>query len=320
MPANVDERLAAADPVGAAGRLTPDEQREADALLERIVATPPEAQERAPRSAARLRRVALAAAGVAVAGMAAVVALDLLDSGEPSGTGVVDRAVAAVSEPASVYHVLQRRRGTGSVPGATIPPHLVETWHSSEGARHEKVFAIRDGRRGRLLEEVAGRRLPGRQGGPLLRYDPRRDTFYAGGFRRGPGQEEVPALDPGADPGTTLTELHERGKLRLEGERTVGDEPAYRLVSGPVPGFRGDVVRVEFLVDRDTYLPLLQRVSIEQPSGETLGYVTRYLVYERLPLDDSGRATLAMDPHPGAKCGLGADELSLGFANPCARP
>jgi hypothetical protein len=49
--------------------------------------------------------------------------------------------------------------------------------------------------------------------------------------------------------------------------------------------------------------------------------VSEYLVYERLSLNAGCSAPLDLDPHPGAKCALGADELrgkrSLGFPNPC---
>ena len=52
------ERLAAADPVRDPEELTPEDQREADALLARLLATPvePAAEPRRPRSQLRRRR------------------------------------------------------------------------------------------------------------------------------------------------------------------------------------------------------------------------------------------------------------------------
>jgi hypothetical protein len=44
--------------------------------------------------------------------------------------------------------------------------------------------------------------------------------------------------------------------------------------------------------------------------------------HERLSLDDSSRADLDLDPHPGAECSAEADQApasDLGFPNPCAR-
>lgn len=59
-------------------------------------------------------------------------------------------------------------------------------------------------------------------------------------------------------------------------------------------------------------------------SGGGVDFFTRFLVYERLPLDAESRAQLDLDPHPGAKCSPGAGRLkgrraAIGFPNPCAR-
>jgi hypothetical protein len=326
MPRDRDlmERLAAADPLPDAERLTPEAEREAEALLARLVALPAEpgdAELRARR--ARLRRWTLAAGGVACSAAVAFAAINLVDSGAP-GTGVVEQAVAAKTVAAltrenSVYHVLQRRRGTGNVPGAKGGPLYVESWHSSDGGMHEKVFAARGHRRGRLLEEVAGTRRPGRAYGPLLRYDPRENRLYPSGFGTAPGADKLPTIDPEGDPGATLRELQARGLLRVAGATRVANRRAYRLVSGPIRVL-DETERVEYVVDSESYLPLRQRFSLRHDS-EVLGFVTEFLVYERLPLNARSRAQLDLDPHPGATCAIGAGELRgkrrLGFANPC---
>jgi hypothetical protein len=89
------------------------------------------------------------------------------------------------------------------------------------------------------------------------------------------------------------------------------------------------VESIEYLVDAGTYLPLARSYSRsggsanpEDPVGR-LRIVSRFLVYERLPLNERNRALLDLDPHPGAKCSRSARELGgergVGFPNPCAR-
>lgn len=310
------ERLAAADPLRDGEQLTPEEEREAEALLARLLAAPaePAAPQRRPwRPRMRLR--ALAAVGVASA--AAAFATINLVAEDGGGRGVVEKAIAAVARDNSVYHLVERRRGTSTIPGARVGPFYAESWYSSDGRRHEKVFAAAGGGRGRLLEEIAGRRRPGLLSGPLLRYDPRADTVYPSGFARAADAGELPFVDPHGDPGAGLRALEERGLLRLDGETRLGGVRAYRLVSESIPAPEGDEQRFEYLVDSETYLPLVLRGSLRLDSGETLGFVSRFLVYERLPLDSRSEAKLDLDPHPGATCAIGAGELTLGFPNPC---
>src|SRR3954452_789017 len=94
------ERLAAADPVRDREPLTPEAQREADAMLARLLATPA-TEPRRPR----LRPRALAVAGAACVALAVFIAINLLGSKAP-GPSVVDRAVAAVTR-GGVYHVVE---------------------------------------------------------------------------------------------------------------------------------------------------------------------------------------------------------------------
>jgi hypothetical protein len=317
------ERLAAADPLRDGEQLTAEEERKAEALLARLLATPvgPATEERRARRP-RPRRLALAAAGVACSAAAAFAAVNLVDSDGPAlGPVVVERAVAAVTQGDSVYHVVERTRATGNVPDGFDRTVYFESWYTTDGRIHRKTFASSGVRRGRLLGEEAGRRRPGRRGGRLLRYFPGQNTIIEGGFGAGPSS--APGIDPFGDPGAQLRALQKQGRLRAAGTTEVDGRPAYRLVSGPVtrPDGRAQEERVEFLVDADTYLPLAQRYSIGTDSEREMGFSTRYLIYERLPLNARSRALLALDPHPGAECSPFAGdegEGDLGFPNPCS--
>jgi hypothetical protein len=288
------ERLRDADPLPDAERLTADEQRRADDLLAWLTAQPVTVR---PRP--RVRRWALAA-GVACAVALLLVAVSLLDENE--GTpGVAERAVAAVSDEKAIYHTISITRAT--VPDAEDPsPPAVwfESWDAPDGSTHRKGFKVAHGERGKLMTDMAGRLHPkgrGRFGGPLVTYDARDDTIRHMRFGRTPIRGAPPVLDPSSDPARSLKALEAQGRLRLAGTARVGDRKAYRLVSGPVPGFApGRVDRYEYLVDTETYYPLLVRFA----SG-SLRLTVRYLVYERLPFDASHRELLKLDPHPGAK-------------------
>jgi hypothetical protein len=326
------ENLAAADPLRDGDRLTPEEEREADALLARLLVTSPAGAEGRGGGRQRVRRGTLATAAVVGVAAAVLVATSLVDSDTPGG-GIVERAVAAVSQDDVIYHVVERTRAEVSYEPDEVTTIYTESWHTSEGHIHQRTFAARDGRRGRLLQDVAGRQLPGRRGGPLLRWEARSNTITEGGFGRGRDTGAgAPVLDPFSEPGAQLRTLEEQGRLRVAGTTRVGDERAYRLVSGPVshPQLRNGEERVEFLVDADTYLPLALRYSSVHRSSDPefpisrIDIFIRYLVYERLPLNEKNRAFLDLDPHPGAKCSDFAHELrgdkGVGFPNPCPPP
>jgi hypothetical protein len=264
------------------------------------------------------------------AAAAVLVAASLLDSDSP-GVGVVERAVAAVTRDDVIYHFVERSHVRASFEPDRVRTHYIESWHTSDGRIHRRTFAARGDARGRLLEDFAGRSIPGRRVNPLLRWDAFSNTISEGGF--GPGRRDVgaPSLDFVGDHGAQLRELQSQGRLRVAGTTRVGNKPAYRLVSGPVrdPELGGEE-RVEFLVDTDTYLPLALRFSARYRSSDPehpttrIVIVSRYLVYERLPLNASNRALLHLDPHPGAKCSRYAGELrgerGVGFPNPCPPP
>ena len=313
------ERLAAADPLADGERLTPEEEREAEALLARVLATPVTTDDR-HRSRTRPLRWAAMAAGVACVAAAAFVVANLVDSDAP-GPGVVERAVAAVAREDVVYHTVERTRGRSTVGGGEVISRFGESWHTTGGRIHQKTFASRAGRRGRLLSEFAGMRRQGRTGGRGLMWTSHGNTIIEMGF--GFGRGRLPNPTPFGDVGAQLRALEQEGRLRPAGTTRIGGTRAYRLASEPVslPGEPRGEERLVFLVDSKTYLPLARRHFIETGSGDTMQVFTRYLVYERLPLTGRTAALLALDPHPQAKCSRFApDEGGLGFRNPCAKP
>jgi hypothetical protein len=298
---DLEERLAAADPFPDAERLSPEEQREADAMLARLRAVAPTAPGEGRRRRWAPRRWALAAVGGACLAIAALVAVDLIDSDAP-GPDVVDRAVAAVTREDSIYQTIQlvRMRGTTGLRDDVY----VESWNASDGAARSRVYKLEGARRGRLRGEEATdapRRLPsGRIGGDAVMYNAQQNTIqrvrFAVGRRGG-----VPELDPREDPGRALAAFEREGRLHLEGTTTVAGKRAYRLVSGTVPGFAPRARdRVEYVVDAETYYPLAVRYT-SRAGGETVVISIRYLEYERLPINARTRELLELAPHPGAR-------------------
>ena len=123
----------------------------------------------------------------------------------------------------------------------------------------------------------------------------------------------MPALDPTGDPAGNLAELHDKGLLHVEDET----ERAYRLVSDPIKREEGEY-RFEYLVDKQTHLPLEQRYELRR-DDQVFGVVSEFRSYERRPLNETSAQQLDLDRHPGMKCKDGAAELrGLGFPNPCA--
>jgi hypothetical protein len=321
------EMLAAADPLRDRERPTPEEEREADELLTRLLATAPAGAEQRGGGRPRVRRWALAAVGAVAAALAAT---SLIDSDAPGG-GIVERAVAAVTQDDVIYHVVERSRVEVSYEPDADTTHYIESFHTTEGHIHQRTFAARDGRKGRMLDDFAGVWIPGRRVNPLLRWDASTNTISEAGI--GPGPDTgAPALDPFNEPGAQLRTLQEQGRLRVTGTTQVAGRRAYRLESGTIshPRLRDGEERVEFLVDADTYLPLARTYASVHRSTDPehpisrIVVSSRFLVYERLPLNAKNRALLDLDPHPGAKCSDFAHELrgkqGVGFANPCPPP
>ena len=314
---DVMDRLAALDPVGAPNRLGSGDQREADALLEHILAAPAAAPSRA-RPRRRWPRLAVATAFGAVILFAA---LSLLDSDDGRAPNVVARAVAALTQKDAVYHAaFIAHMRSSAFPEPRANP-FEETWHTTGGRMHWRTYAAKDGRKGRLVSELAGQRRRGRLGGPALMYDARRNTIYASGFGR--TQAKVaPGVDP-FDPGRSLRQFQAAGRLRVAGESEVDGKRAYRLVSDWEQVAGGATARSEIVVDARTYLPLEQRLFSRAPNGMTAQVVWRYLTYERLPLNKKTSRLLALDAPADAKCSEGTYPLlrkgSLGYPNPCKR-
>jgi hypothetical protein len=293
------QRRAAADPLPDAVEF----DAEAEALLARLLVTPPEPA--APKRH-RARRWTIAVATGACVAAAAFVAVNVVDS-----DSAVEQAVAALSQDDSVYHVIRRRTIVGGPPSRYAVPVFIESWYSSDGRVHEKYFADEGGRPGRLLEEDAGGRAW------RMKFSVENNTLSAVGFGRSAAADDLPVIDPAADPGATMRALEARGALKDAGTTSTGD---HRLVSDSIET-DGVEYRFEYVVDDVTYLPLTQRWTTTI-DDETHGITNEFSEYERLPLDASSRAELDLDPHPDARCSAEAIQATardLGFPNPCAR-
>jgi hypothetical protein len=310
------ERLTAADPGVDADHLSPDQHREANALLERLLATPVEERRAGPR-----RRWPLFAIATGVAALALSLALSLSSSDDGPTPNVLAKAVAALSHPDAVYHaeIIPSIRSTEFPEGA--PKIFYETWHTNSGRLHWRTYALREGGRGRLLDDFAGQRRPGRLGGPALRYDAGANLISESGFGAHAGGKGAPGVDP-FDPVRGLKESQAGGRLKVAGEVEIRGRRAYRLVSGTVKGFDGSVERSEIIVDAETYLPREQRLFVRNRLGKTR-VVWHYVAYQRLPLNEKTSELLDFDPPRRAKCAPGTEHQdhkgSLGFPNPCAR-
>jgi hypothetical protein len=306
------ERLARANPVPPDEPPTPEEERAAEALLERIVADV--VPDERPRPAPGLRRLAPAAGLLAVLAIGAVIAIDLLDSDEHGG-GIVERAAAAVSKEDVIYATVERwtMRSVALDPGVDTSPDervFLRTWLWREGDRSRFMYyQLRpDGRPGRLRSEVVS--TPERivwfdAGGQReMSYD--RDRERAGGEQPddSSGGTAFPGFDPFSDPGAQLREHVDSRRLRVAGRTTVRGRTAFRLVardtarSGPNEGF-GTVV---YFVDAATYLPLEMRQRVvfdhsDVPGGgrERARIRIEYLRYEALPVNDDTKRLLEKD-------------------------
>lgn len=322
-PQDLMDRLSAANPVREHAPLSAEPQRDADALLEGLLAEPVDPVE--PRRTPIRRRwpqLAIATGCVVVAGFAAV---NLLDSDEGPARNVISKAVAALTRSDAVYHAEMIGEARASdMPEEGTSRVYFESWHTPGGRMRQRSYAVKDGRKGRYYGEVAGQRRPGRLGGPALRYDPLTNTITESGFGRDRSIKGAPGVDP-FDPGRSLKELQAEGKLHVAGRVEVDGRPAYRLVSGDVRGSGDTIQRSELLVDAETYLPREQRLFVRGKGGLRQSVRWRYIVYERLPLNQQTESLLHLHAPRGAKCSPFAGEIgserrgSLGFPNPCAR-
>lgn len=312
------ERLARANPAPSGEPLTADERREADALLERIVAEPAPAETPPRLRVPPLRRVATAAAVLVLAALGAVVAIDLLGSGDDGGGGIVDRAAAAVSQEDVIYAVTVRQTMTSRslTPGFKATPDergFARQWLWAGGRRSRFLaYELRpDGSRGALQSEITF------DGDRMEWFIADSDTITVGKVPGPDGPEQAedtgfPGFSPFADPGAQLRAHVDSGRLRVAGRTIVRGRTAYRLVSEPrdLPrdGIEGE--RVAYLVDTRTYLPLEVRARVifatsrfvpGGPGRELSRARIEYLRYEPLPVTDQNEALLDMGEHPSAR-------------------
>jgi hypothetical protein len=294
------DRLARANPTPTDEPLTADEQREADALLQRILADPEPLS--APKRSPLVRRIVPAAGLLALLALAAVIVIDLVDS-EQRADGIVERAVAAVSHDDVIYATSERwtLNSVALDPGIEMSPDeraFVRSWAWREGNRshHLRYRLLPGGSPGRLHSEVVS--TPERitwfdaDGKKQLSSDKDPDAPAAG------DEGSFPGFDPFSDPGAQLREHVESGKLRVAGSTTVRGRTAYRLVSEPDKIGR-EYGTVTYLVDASTYLPLevRQRVAFDDsdvPGGgrERATIRIEYLRYEALPVTDETKRLL----------------------------
>jgi hypothetical protein len=312
------ERLARANPASADEGLSPEQQREADALLERILAEPPPAEARPRLRVPHLRRVPAAAAVLALAALGAVVAIDLLGSGEDGRGGIVDRAAAAVSQENVIYAVTVRHTisSRSLTPGLTAIPDergFGRQWLWA-GGRRSRFLAYDlkpDGSRGALQTEISF------DGDRMEWFTADSNTITVGDLPGPDGPEQAedtgyPGFTPFGDPAAQLRAHVDSGRLRVAGRTTVRGRTAYRLVSEardlPREGIEDE--RVTYLVDARTYLPLEVRNRVIfthtklEPGGpgrELARARIEYLRYEPLPVTDENEAFLEMGEHPGAR-------------------
>ncbi len=251
-----------------------------DAIAREILAVP-----RRRRRLVR-RPVALIGSAAAAVALAVVAAAALLPDGvQPS---VIERAYAAASERA-IYHyvaVVQELEGPQRRP-------LAETRSRNEGWI--------DPGRGQIHEIGTGMEWA---------TDGRRRRVYVPALDQLSSYDE-PAPSGGSGPEgghvlAALTRAVRVGELRDEGPATYAGRPVHRLVAVDAQG----TFRQTFLVDADTYLPVLFRTQTGDgardggaPGPRERVVEERFERFERLP-DDADRGLLEMRPHPGARPGL----------------
>jgi len=234
------------------------ERAAAAALLERIVAEPP--QRPARRAAARRPRRSwrLSVAGAGALALAAIVAVLVIPG--TRGADAVAQAVAALRGPEGVFHVLTQTATITS--GGARSATWTETWAAADGSRNRSLIydVAPDGRRGRIVAERVGNttviwRSP-RDGGALS--DP-------GPLALRPRSTVLALLRSGrVTRRTTVTSAGQR-MTRFEIERRFGPtviETPVRRTTVPT-----HTVRSALVVDARTHLPVSLRTSGVVPTG-----------------------------------------------------
>ena len=311
------ERVSRVNPVASGEPATPDERREADALIERILTDAAPVRAPAHRLRVPLRRAIPAAAALALAAVAAVVAIDLLGSDDESPGGIVERAAAAVSQEDVIYATTERMTisSRSLTPGFEAAPDergfgRQWLWAGGQRSRFISYELKADGSRGALESEMVF------DGDRMQWYDADSNLITKGDLSEPddsepPEDDGYPGFDPFSDPGAQLRAHVDSGRLQVAGRITVRGRPAYRLVSEPRDA-RGGVrdETVTYLVDARTYLPLEIRMraifltSKMVPGGpgrELARARIEYLRYKALPVTDKNKDLLEMGDHPGVR-------------------
>lgn len=288
---DVLDRVAAANPVPTGTTRSPDEDRDADALLKRLLATAAtDAPARHSRQWTRSLVLAVAAAAVIIA----VTVANALDR----GPNVVERAYAAVSKPA-LYHVV--RSTTIDAPrwlklGDAVPARdlVMESWYSLDPpAYHEVYYKVRNGHR-RVHLEWAG----GPNGTTVADSGAHKD------FKWMEGQSvNAERFDPTAQFKAAYREgnVHEQGTVTADGRR------AHRLViehaRPPVndPAFTVRSSHTIALFDAQTMHPIefIDESDVESNGRRaTVIMRTHYATFETLPRTPENLAKLQIPKQP----------------------
>lgn len=289
-------RVAAANPVATTDDATPDQKREAELLLDRVLASL--TQEPPPR---RATHRGLVAVGVA-ASLVAVLMLVLVLS--PSERGLAERAYAAMTAP-EFFHVVVRT--TSDRPDLNAPPgerREVETteqeaWYDTRSVDFHWISrTIRGDGSSRVEMEAAGTR-----DGTVVRLD-----GQTGGVTRidedGSTSKSIPErFDPTADTKAFLRDpdAREAGEVTIDNRRArrlVIDRPDWRA-EGPTPAIVEQTGVV--LIDAQTLYPIEWREQafyVRDGIRERASIVVRYTSFETLPRTTENLRLLKIGARP----------------------
>lgn len=274
MKSDLIDELQAADPARAhAAGADPDWA----AMARQILAAPRQTRQ------TRRRRRPLAFALAAGAAVTAAAALALAPSGAPPT--VLERAYAAVNQNA-VYH-------------------YVVTSQELEGPQRNPVAGTRAAREG-WIDPTTGEIHEISENGDEWATDGRRRMVYTAFNNTLQEYDELPPADTSEQAPThvlaALTRSLRAGALSDKGLAVFEGQQVRRLVAHNP----GRTWRQTFLVDADSYLPVLMRsetgehVRDSSPIGPRQRVIEeRFQHFERLP-DDTNRSVLKMRPHPDA--------------------
>jgi hypothetical protein len=227
------------------------------AVLARIVATPPEVRRR------RAPRLVAAAAGLAVAAVAAIAVL------EPSGAGVslAERAYAATAPADAV--VFTETTTTETHDGAVFSTSHVRTWQHGD-RMYDVMDLVQDGKPFRYEHDQNGavfRTLHDGKVDAIRRDDP--------GWRGDEGEKGF-----AQNLQTVVERFRARfPRLRDAGETTFNGRPARAYADGDTT----------YYIDRETALPLGSVLVISSPA---IRFTTTIDRYQRLPVTPANLARL----------------------------